>query len=56
MKIVPKEELIELIEALYKLAALESGGVDNWEWCGESILNFLDRYWIENYDVLIKFF
>ena len=56
MKIVPKEELIELIEALYKLAALESGGVDNWEWCGESISDFLDRYWIENHDALIKFF
>jgi len=56
MKIVPKEELTELIEALYKLAALESGGVDNWEWCGESMADFLDRYWIENYDALIKFF
>lgn len=56
MKIVPKEELIELIEALYKLAALESGGVDNWEWCDESISDFLDRYWIENHDALIKFF
>ena len=56
MKMVPKEELIELIEALYKLAALESGGVDNWEWCGESVSDFLDRYWMENYDALIKFF
>lgn len=56
MKIVPKEELIELIEALCKLAALENGGVDNWEWCGESISDFLDRYWIENHDALIKFF
>lgn len=56
MKIVPKEELIELIKALYKLAALENGGVDNWEWYGESISDFLDRYWIENHDTLIKFF
>ena len=56
MKIVPKEELTELIEALYKLAALENGGVDNWEWCGESMSDFLDRYWIENHDALIKFF
>lgn len=56
MKIVPKEELIELIKALYKLAALENGGVDNWEWYGESISDFLDRYWIENHDALIKFF
>lgn len=56
MKMVPKEELIELVEALYKLAALENGGVDNWEWCGESVTDFLDRYWIENHDALIKFF
>ena len=56
MKIVPKEELIELIEAFYKLAALESGGVDNWGWCGESMPDFLDRYWMENCDALIKFF
>lgn len=56
MKIISKEELIELIKALYKLAALENGGVDNWEWYGESISDFLDRYWIENHDALIKFF
>lgn len=56
MKIVPKEELTELIEAFYKLAALESGGVDNWEWCSESVSDFLDRYWMKNYDALIKFF
>lgn len=56
MRMVPKEKLIELIEAFYKLAALESGGVDNWEWSGESVVDFLDGYWIENHDALIKFF
>lgn len=56
MKIVPKEELTELIEALYKLAALENGGVDNWTWYDESRSDFLEGYWIENHDALIKFF
>ena len=56
MKIVSKEELTELIEAFYKLAALESGGVDNWEWCSDSMNDFLDSYWIENHTELIKFF
>lgn len=56
MLIILKKELTELIEAFYKLTALESGGVDNWEWYGESISDFLDRYWIENRDALIKFF
>lgn len=56
MMIVPKEELTELIEALYKLAALENGGVDNWEWCSESVSDFLDNYWIENHIEMIKFF
>ena len=48
MRMVPKEKLIELIEAFYKLAALESGGVDNWEWSGDSVVDFLDGYWKEN--------
>lgn len=56
MKLVPKEELIELIEALYKLVALENGGVDNWTWYDESRSDFLDGYWTENHNALIEFF
>ena len=53
---ISKEELTELLEAYYAFTALEYGGVDNWEWCGESCSNFLDNYWMENHNELIKFF
>ena len=56
MVIISKEELIELLEAYYTLAALECGGVDNWEWSGESSSDFLNSYWEENSNELIKFF
>lgn len=41
--IIPRERLIELIVAELNLNALEGGGVDNWDWYGESIENYLDR-------------
>ena len=56
MMIISKKELTELVKACYELAALHSGGVDNWAWCGESVSDFLDRYWMQNHDALIKFF
>lgn len=56
MMIISKKELTELVKACYELAALHSGGVDNWEGRGESVSDFLDRYWMENHDALIKFF
>ena len=33
--------LRELITAANQFYALECGGVDNWEWCGESCCDFL---------------
>lgn len=54
--VITKEELIELLEAYYTLTALKCGGVDNWEWSGESSSDFLDNYWMENHLELIKFF
>ena len=38
---VSASELRELIHDSMKLCALESGGVDNWEWYGASIQEFL---------------
>lgn len=35
-----ENELIELLHDSMKLAALENGGVDNWEWYGISIVEF----------------
>lgn len=37
---VYQSELIELLHDSMKLAALENGGVDNWEWYGASIHEF----------------
>lgn len=42
--IVPEKRLRELLEAEARLAALEWGGVDNWEWYGESLSQYLDEY------------
>lgn len=40
---VPASDMIELIAAQLKLIALESGGVDNWEWYGTSMCEFRDQ-------------
>jgi hypothetical protein len=38
---ISASELIELVAAQMKLMALESGGVDNWEWYGESLHEYM---------------
>ena len=35
--VLSEEELLSLLKYEAKLIALENGGVDNWEWYGESI-------------------
>lgn len=40
---VSEKRLKELILAELNLAALEQGGVDNWEWYGDSVSDFLNR-------------
>ena len=40
---VYENDLIELIRASMMFYALESGGVDNWEWYGESLRDFLNE-------------
>lgn len=37
---IPKAEYESLQRRSRKLAALEAGGVDNWEWYGESLSEF----------------
>lgn len=41
---IPKKRLLELLEADAKLEALENGGVDNWEWSGASMSDYLFSY------------
>lgn len=38
---ISKKRLLKLLEADAKLEALENGGVDNWEWYGTSICDYL---------------
>ena len=52
--IVEENLLKELWINDLKLAALESGGVDNWEWYGESINDFLKEQRAKNFEELAK--
>ena len=51
---ISEELLIELMKDSLVLAALESGGVDNWEWHGESCCDFLDEAGAEDFDELAE--
>ena len=42
--LIPRSELYELIRSNEILYALNQGGVDNWEWCGESLFNYITRF------------
>ena len=39
-----ESELLELLTAYHKLAALENGGVDNWGWYGYSVMDYLEAH------------
>lgn len=39
---IPKSEYDSLVRSSRMLAALEAGGVDNWEWYSESLSEFWD--------------
>lgn len=51
---VPASEMIDMIADQMRLIALDSGGVDNWEWHGESLRDYLktlpyeygDKFWL----------
>ena len=51
---IKKELLIELIKDSLTLAALESGGVDNWEWAGESCGDYLNSAGAEDFEELAE--
>ena len=40
---IEQRKLLALLEAYFKLAALESGGVDSWEWYGDSLCQYLQE-------------
>ena len=53
---ISEELLVELMKDSLILAALEGGGVDNWEWYSESCNDFLNEYFngIEDFEELAK--
>ena len=52
-RLVPEQTLRKLIRNSLKLLALESGGVDNWEWYGDSLYSFLEK-WADENDIDIE--
>lgn len=42
--LIEESRLKQLLETEARLDALEWGGVDNWEWYGESLSQYLDEY------------
>ena len=49
-----ESELLELLTAYHRLAALEDGGVDNWGWYGHSIADYLEARGKENFEEIAK--
>lgn len=47
---ITEDELLNLIESDMRLCALENGGVNNWDWCGVSLGDFIE-YNKENYSM-----
>lgn len=50
---ISKDEYVELLRASIILTALEEGGVDNWEWYGASIHDFVKdsaQYYMDKYE------
>lgn len=43
-RLVLEEELLQILKAYNKFLALESAGVNNWEWYGEAIWYYLDDF------------
>ena len=50
MVIISREALYDLLRDSNTLAALEIGGVDNWDWFGYSIKDYVNTWKTENPD------
>ena len=47
--ILTGSQLLDLLQSSVELDALTCGGVDNWEWYGESIEDYINDYVTENH-------
>jgi len=48
--VITREEYRKLKMAQEQLRCLEAGGVDNWEWYGDSLRPFWKKYYPEDFD------
>ena len=51
---VSESELRKLYKSKEYLTALQNGGVDNWEWEGASIRDYLEDQKVEEFDELVE--
>lgn len=54
--IVPEKLFKELLDSYITLMALEKGGVDNWEWYGESVKDYYKELEVKNMEEAIELF
>lgn len=47
-----ESQLFKLLVSHHKLAALEKGGVNNWEWYSESLGNYLKAHNEEDFEAI----
>ena len=52
--IISERDFRKILEAEVRYIALKNGGVDNWEWYGESIQNYLDSYRANSIDEIVN--
>ena len=48
--VLSEEELVRLLESDMELTALECGGVDNWDYCGEACCDYLDAVGFDDFE------
>ena len=48
--VLSEEELVRLLESDMRLNALESGGVDNWDYSGEACCDYLDAVGFDDFE------
>ncbi len=51
--LINEKELKELLTSHLTLMALDSGGVNNWEWYGDALNGFVEE-WIENNNITFE--
>ena len=52
--LIEKSKLETLVRNALLYEALDCGGVDNWEWCGDSISDFCENNEVDDIEELVE--